>query len=334
MIKPKYNTEGKNLIVSDEFLHNPLDVDKIVNKICDTFKPHVLIPEGISGEKNYNSTYQKESAKHDENLNLLNIKRDREKYINKNSLNCSFIIHRNANMINNNMNNYETHLNESNGKLKKSNFSFKRDSLDDIDYFDSINHKFIVQKIPFTEENDLEINNGNIPSDNSLNNLKSGNNKNNGELRKYKTDSIHKKIKVNIIKLLRDFIIDNLSNLKIPNLSQEIVTNVNISYNKDLLEKKIYDIFYEDWRENYCEVIQEMRYKIREKKEFGEIMNMKLREFVEEKYWKSDFHRIKLKAIYDTETPEYFLQYAYVDREFINYFMNNRANRKKKGEAK
>lgn len=216
---------------------------------------------------------------------------------------------------------FNKNRNQINNTSKKYHFGDKRDILDDIELFESFKRKkFLIQKITNHEEN-LECPNSN--------NIIKSNMSNNKEMRKFKTDSIHKKIKVNILKFIKDYVVEFVPNKKIPNLSQEIVTNVNISYNKELLEKKIIDIYVEDFEKNNNEALVGIIDVMKNRNDFYEVMNMKLKDYVVEKYWKSDFHRSKLKRIYDFEPREYFLNYVNQDRDFINYFLSNRGNKKK-----
>jgi len=146
--------------------------------------------------------------------------------------------------------------------------------------------------------------------------------------RKFKTDSIHKKIKVNILKFIKDYIIDHAPNIKLPNLSQEIVTNVNISYNKELLEKKIIEIYQEDFDSNNKEALESILNIMATNQEFNNVMLLKLKDFIEEKYLNSEYHKNKLKSIYEKESQEYYMNYLFLDKDFINYYLNNRGNRK------
>ncbi len=235
----------------------------------------------------------------------------------------------------NNFNSFHHYSYENNNSGKRYNFTQKGDNIEDLELFDESvkRKKFLIQKHANQgQSNTKEAHHLNNIHNNSNNNniqLKSSNDSINKELRKFKTDSIHKKIKVNILKYIKDFVVEYVPNKKIPNLSQDIVTNVNITYNKELLEKRLIDIYKEDFeknnREAFAEIIDVMQYK----SDFSEVMNMKLKDYIFEKYWMSDFHRNKLKRIFDLEHREYFWNYVNVDRDFINYFVSNRGNKKK-----
>lgn len=207
-----------------------------------------------------------------------------------------------------------------------------KDLMDESDRIDSSKRKkFSILKIT-NQEDEIAANsyiNNYINLTDQSNSAMYLNKSANKELRKFKTDSIHKKIKVNILKYIKDYIVEIVPHKKIPNLSQDIVTNVNISFNKELLEKKIIDIYVEDFEKNNSEALSGIIEAIKHKPDFNEVMNMKLKDYIVEKYWKSDFHRNKLKRIFDFERREYFLTYVNLDRDFINYFLNNRGNKKK-----
>ncbi len=154
--------------------------------------------------------------------------------------------------------------------------------------------------------------------------------KTNKENRKFKADSIHKKIKVNVLKYLKGTICEFIPNKRINNLSQEIITNVNISFNKELLEKALYKIYEDDYLENDgLETLDNIKRGMCENREFFELMNLTLKDFIIYKYWKSDFHKKKLSKIFQQESYEYYVNYEYLDREFINYFLNNKGNKRK-----
>ena len=155
-------------------------------------------------------------------------------------------------------------------------------------------------------------------------------NKVNRENRKFKADSIHKKIKVNILKYLKGIITEFIPNKRINNLSQEIITNVNISFNKELLEKQVYKIYEDDYIEtDAMDCLDNIKKGLIENREFFEIMNLTLKDFIIYKYWKSDFHKKKLTKIFQQESYEYYVNYEFLDKEFINYFLNNKGNKRK-----
>lgn len=169
-----------------------------------------------------------------------------------------------------------------------------------------------------------ELNNSDILNNNNIQQMKSKENS-----RKSKNDSIHKKIKVNILKYLREFISQNVSFTRIPNLSQEIVTNINISFNKDLLEKKLIDIYQEDFSKCCQESIDAIWKAMETNESFNQIMHLPLKEFISSQYWNSEFHAKKLQKIQENETIEYYQSYVNLDQEFINYYLNSRVIKKK-----
>ena len=171
---------------------------------------------------------------------------------------------------------------------------------------------------------------GNLPNLNNLTNLSLPENKINKENRKFKADSIHKKIKVNVLKYLKATVCEFIPNKRINNLSQEIITNVNISFNKDLLEKQLYRIYEDDYLEtDSLDCLDNIKKAMAENRELFELMNMTLRDFIIYKYWKSDFHKKKLSKIFQQESYEYYVNYEYLDKEFINYFLSNKGNKRK-----
>jgi len=150
------------------------------------------------------------------------------------------------------------------------------------------------------------------------------------ENRKFKADSIHKKIKVNVLKYLKGTVCEFIPNKKINNLSQEIITNVNISFNKELLEKQLYKIYEDDYLENDgLDCFENINRAMAENREFFELLNMTMKDFIIYKYWKSDFHKKKLSKIFQQESYEYYVNYEYLDKEFINYFLSNKGNKRK-----
>lgn len=171
---------------------------------------------------------------------------------------------------------------------------------------------------------------GNLPNVNNMSNVSLPENKVNKENRKFKADSIHKKIKVNVLKYLKATICEFIPNKRMNNLSQEIITNVNISFNKDLLEKQLYRIYEDDYLENDgLECLENLKRAMAENREFFELMDMTLKDFIIYKYWRSDFHKKKLSKIFQQESYEYYVNYEYLDKEFINYFLSNKGNKRK-----
>jgi len=235
--------------------------------------------------------------------------------------------------------------NKCNGKTLqegKNNSANARNNEDVYDFLKS--KKFHIKKFSKSEQaltNANNMNNSlvssnfpsmacNLPNINNLSNLSLQENKSNKENRKFKADSIHKKIKVNVLKYLKATICDFIPNKRINNLSQEIITNVNISFNKDLLEKQLFKIYEDDYLEtDGLDCLDNIRIAMDENREFFELMNMTLKDFIIYKYWKSDFHKKKLSKIFQQESYEYYVNYEYLDKEFINYFLSNKGNKRK-----
>ena len=109
-----------------------------------------------------------------------------------------------------------------------------------------------------------------------------------------------------------------------------MVTNVNIDHNKRLLDSKIIEIYDRDYSKNKCfDSLNGILKAMTEDREFNRNMNLKLRDFVTEKYNDSEFHKQKLKTILDTEIYEYYQYYTKLDKEFLKYFQLNKGNKKK-----
>ena len=179
--------------------------------------------------------------------------------------------------------------------------------------------------------NNESTNNANNDNNNNNNNvLILPETKNFRENRKFKADSIHKKIKVNVLKYLKATITEFIPNKRLNNLSQEIITNVNISFNKDLLEKQLFKIYEDDYlATDGIECLDNIKNAMDENREFFDMMNLNLKDFIIHKYWKSNFHKKKLSKIFQQESYEYYVNYEFLDKEFINYFLNNKGNKRK-----
>lgn len=230
------------------------------------------------------------------------------------------------------------------GNMSQEGKNYSVHSRNNDDIYDFIKtKKFHIKKFSKTEQavnNANNMNNsqgsnfasmaGNLPNVNNTSNMSLPENKGNKENRKFKADSIHKKIKVNVLKYLKATVCEFIPSKRINNLSQEIITNVNISFNKELLEKPLFKIYEDDYLENDgLECLENIKRAMAENREFFELMNMTLKDFIIYKYWKSDFHKKKLSKIFQQESYEYYVNYEYLDREFINYFLSNKGNKRK-----
>jgi hypothetical protein len=105
---------------------------------------------------------------------------------------------------------------------------------------------------------------------------------------------------------------------------------VNISFNQNLLKKTIYKIYKDDFIENNgLESLDIIKNCLIKNSEFYKLMNLTLMEFIIKKYWNSEFHKKKLTEIFEKESYEYYLNYEFYDKEFINYFLSNKGNKRK-----
>jgi len=194
----------------------------------------------------------------------------------------------------------------------------------------TLNNPNSANNIPNPTVTKFPNNVGNFQNNSNLSNLCLPENKVNKENRKFKADSIHKKIKVNVLKFLKATICEFIPNKKVNSLSQEIITNVNISFNKELLQKQLFKIYEDDYLENDClDCLENIKKMMSENREFFELMNLTLKDFIIYKYWKSEFHKKKLSKIFQQESYEYYVNYEYLDKEFINYFLSNKGNKRK-----
>lgn len=239
--------------------------------------------------------------------------------------------------------NYED-INENDDNFYKQQYSITSDKNNNQnarndDIYDFLKtKKFHIKKCNRNEQSQNQSSNNLVNTiSNSTYNLNTSNiqnlplpEKSNKENRKFKADSIHKKIKVNVLKYLKATICEFIPNKRVNNLSQEIITNVNISFNKELLEKQLYKIYEDDYLENNgLECLDNIKKAMYENREFFELMNLTLKDFITYKYWKSDFHKKKLTKIFQQESYEYYVNYEFLDKEFINYFLNNKGNKRK-----
>jgi hypothetical protein len=142
------------------------------------------------------------------------------------------------------------------------------------------------------------------------------------KIRKLRIDSLLKKCKSKVFRAVHESV--NLllgMNSKMNRIPQEFITNINIDYNKEFLNKTILEIYKEFHLTNGIEEDQKQTYKLTEEKLnlLKKIFTMKYSEVYDDYLgsirYKRDLHSIKKK-----EGCNYCRLFEYVSKNFLQYF--------------
>ena len=147
-------------------------------------------------------------------------------------------------------------------------------------------------------------------------------------LRKTKIDSILKKCKSKFFRAVQDSIKKVTNDLtQINRLPQSFITNININYNKNFMDKTIFEIYkslnlVNNEREFFVGTTTENIPKLRTllNSTYSDLFNI----YTESKRFKEDCEMIREK-----EGEKFEILYKYVSKIFINYYSLSKGNKPK-----
>ncbi len=155
--------------------------------------------------------------------------------------------------------------------------------------------------------------------------------------RKLKSDGIRKKIKVNFHEATRKILNQILSTfypddnkMYLEKLSQNLLTSINIKFNKSLMNRTLYDVYEDDLKNHYLharrnfEIVQiSLENEIFKEIIFSKYVDL-FKNYLNSKDYLQDIHRIMEK-----EDKLYVERYILHANEYVDYFMNKNPNKRK-----
>ena len=143
--------------------------------------------------------------------------------------------------------------------------------------------------------------------------------------RKSEVDSLLKKAKCKFFQTVHN-IMKYCLNITVNRLPQIFITNINIEYNRNYLEKTIIQIYNEfDLIQNIniIEEIDDNIIKIKNKELFKHFSKFKLYELYEE-YIESQCYKKDIDKVKNKNGKNIGILYEFVSKNFIYYYMNNK----------
>ena len=143
--------------------------------------------------------------------------------------------------------------------------------------------------------------------------------------RKSEVDSLLKKAKCKFFQTVHN-IMKYCLNITVNRLPQIFITNINIEYNRNYLEKTIIQIYNEFdliQNVNIIEEIDDNIIKIKNKELFKHFSKFKLYELYEE-YIESQCYKKDIDKVKNKNGKNIGILYEFVSKNFIYYYMNNK----------
>ena len=143
--------------------------------------------------------------------------------------------------------------------------------------------------------------------------------------RKSEVDSLLKKAKCKFFQTVHN-IMKYCLNITVNRLPQIFITNINIEYNRNYLEKTIIQIYNEFdliQNVNIIEEIDDNIIKIKNKELFKNFSKFKLYELYEE-YIESQCYKKDIDKVKNKNGKNIGILYEFVSKNFIYYYMNNK----------
>ena len=143
--------------------------------------------------------------------------------------------------------------------------------------------------------------------------------------RKSEVDSLLKKAKCKFFQTVHN-IMKYCLNITVNRLPQIFITNINIEYNRNYLEKTIIQIYNEFdliQNVNIIEEIDDNIIRIKNKELFKHFSKFKLYELYEE-YIKSQCYKKDIDKVKNKNGKNIGILYEFVSKNFIYYYMNNK----------
>ena len=143
--------------------------------------------------------------------------------------------------------------------------------------------------------------------------------------RKSEVDSLLKKTKCKFFQTVHN-IMKYCLNITVNRLPQIFITNINIEYNRNYLEKTIIQIYNEFdliQNVNIIEEIDDNIIKIKNKELFKHFSKFKLYELYEE-YIESQCYKKDIDKVKNKNGKNIGILYEFVSKNFIYYYMNNK----------
>jgi len=148
------------------------------------------------------------------------------------------------------------------------------------------------------------------------------------ETRKYKRDCIHKKIKTNHFRFLKNFIEETFF-IKLNIFKKKLISTVSINFNR-----KLYSMNLKDFLNKIDHLFKNIndKEKVLSNEEWKDsILELTLFDFFEKFYYdeNSEFHKEQNNFIYIYEGEKYYERYNYYDKRYLNYFKDEKANKQR-----
>jgi hypothetical protein len=143
--------------------------------------------------------------------------------------------------------------------------------------------------------------------------------------RKSEVDSLLKKAKCKFFQTVHN-IMKYCLNITVNRLPQIFITNINIEYNRNYLEKTIIQIYNEFdliQNVNIIEEIDDNIIRIKNKELFKHFSKFKLYELYEE-YIESQCYKKDIDKVKNKNGKNIGILYEFVSKNFIYYYMNNK----------
>ena len=143
--------------------------------------------------------------------------------------------------------------------------------------------------------------------------------------RKSEVDSLLKKAKCKFFQTVHN-IMKYCLNITVNRLPQIFITNINIEYNRNYLEKTIIQIYNEFdliQNVNIIEEIDDNIIRIKNKELFKNFSKFKLYELYEE-YIESQCYKKDIDKVKNKNGKNIGILYEFVSKNFIYYYMNNK----------
>jgi hypothetical protein len=145
--------------------------------------------------------------------------------------------------------------------------------------------------------------------------------------RKYQIDSLLKKCKSKIFKIIKEGLKRCLL-VKIKRLPQSFITNIKIEFNKRYLDKTLLEIFEEFGIFSLNNLINKNSIKSERLELFNEFIRMRLRD-VFKAYLTSKNFESELSMIKEKEDEKFAILYEFISRIFVEYYTYSKGNKPK-----
>jgi hypothetical protein len=153
--------------------------------------------------------------------------------------------------------------------------------------------------------------------------------------RKFFKDCIHKKIKVHLLKFIKDHLNKGLQKYfplekKFNNLEQATIINITIHFNSNFLEKTVYQVYSGNITQSDFDTFgnNNIIEKLRSIEEYGEFVNTPLYQIFNNFYLNSESFKKLIKKLQSDE--DYCNLYKKLANNFIHYFRETKPNKTNK----